>query len=218
MTYTNSIKNTLKIKIPQQTHTIHSILLKIKQLHNHLLNLNLSYHFINFNTNFIQFFHIQKKSITITKLLIKSHKTYNLNLINNIHHNILKKQHLQTLKLIHKIHTNISKLIKILLTTPNIKQHTQNINILNQQITHNLHFNHPYTNYNNIPKTLFTFTNNNIFSHIIIHIKKTFNSLTILKFTLNNIPNTPLLTKNFNYKPHTFTLNFIKTPHNKNIH
>ncbi|MFP1453662.1 hypothetical protein ACLB1N_33890 [Escherichia coli] len=87
--------------MPQRTHTIRSILPEVERLHSHLLNLGLSCHFVGFDTGFMQFFRVRKKSMTMAELLIGSRKTCNgLNLIGGVRRDILKEQRLQTLKLV----------------------------------------------------------------------------------------------------------------------
>jgi len=48
-----------------------------------------------------------------------------------------------------------------------MEQRTQGIGILDRQIARDLRFDHPYADYGNIPKTLFTFTGGDVFSRVI---------------------------------------------------
>jgi len=144
--------------VPQRAHTIRSILLEVERLHSHLLNLGLSCHFVGFDTGFMQFFRVREKSMTMAELLIGSRKTYGLNLIGGVRRDILKEQRLQTLKLVREMRADVSELVEMLLATPNMEQRTQGIGILDRQIARDLRFDHPYADYGNIPKTLFTFT------------------------------------------------------------
>ena len=172
--YTNSVENALVIEVPQRAHTIRSILLEVERLHSHLLNLGLSCHFVGFDTGFMQFFRVREKSMTMAELLTGSRKTYGLNLIGGVRRDILKEQRLQTLKLVREMRADVSELVEMLLATPNMEQRTQGIGILDRQIARDyspvgplirgsgfardLRFDHPYADYGNIPKTLFTFT------------------------------------------------------------
>ncbi len=49
----------------------------------------------------------------------------------------------------------------------------------------------PYADYGNIPKTLFTFTGGDVFSRVMVRVKETFDSLAMLEFALDNMPDTP---------------------------
>lgn len=43
-----------------------------------------------------------------------------------------------------------------------------------------------------------------------VRVKETFDSLAMLEFALDNMPDTPLLTEGFSYKPHAFALGFVE--------
>ncbi|MCO1611126.1 hydrogenase 4 catalytic subunit HyfG, partial [Escherichia coli] len=216
--YTNSVENALGIEVPQRAHTIRSILLEVERLHSHLLNLGLSCHFVGFDTGFMQFFRVREKSMTMAELLIGSRKTYGLNLIGGVRRDILKEQRLQTLKLVREMRADVSELVEMLLATPNMEQRTQGIGILDRQIARDLRFDHPYADYGNIPKTLFTFTGGDVFSRVMVRVKETFDSLAMLEFALDNMPDTPLLTEGFSYKPHAFALGFVEAPRGEDVH
>ena len=232
--YTNSVENALGIEVPQRAHTIRSILLEVERLHSHLLNLGLSCHFVGFDTGFMQFFRVREKSMTMAELLTGSRKTYGLNLIGGVRRDILKEQRLQTLKLVREMRADVSELVEMLLATPNMEQRTQGIGILDRQIARDyspvgplirgsgfardLRFDHPYADYGNIPKTLFTFTGGDVFSRVMVRVKETFDSLAMLEFALDNMQDTPLLTEGFSYKPHAFALGFVEAPRGEDVH
>ncbi len=81
-----------------------------------------------------------------------------------------------------------------------LEQRAQGIGILDRQIARDyslwplirgsgfardLRFDHPYADYGNIPKTLFTFTGGDVFSRVMVRVKETFDSLAML-----NLPST----------------------------
>ena len=216
--YANSVESALGIQIPKRAEWIRAILLEVERLHSHLLNLGLSSHFTGFDTGFMQFFRVREKSMTMAELLIGSRKTYGLNLIGGVRRDILKEQRLQTLKLVREMRADVSELVEMLLATPNMEQRTQGIGILDRQIARDLRFDHPYADYGNIPKTLFTFTGGDVFSRVMVRVKETFDSLAMLEFALDNMPDTPLLTEGFSYKPHAFALGFVEAPRGEDVH
>ena len=138
------------------------------------------------------------------------------------------------LKLAREMRADVSELVEMLLATPNMEQRTQGIGILDRQIARDyspvgplirgsgfardLRFDHPYADYGNIPKTLFTFTGGDVFSRMMVRVKETFDSLAMLEFALDNMPDTPLLTEGFSYKPHAFALGFVEAPRGEDVH
>lgn len=57
--YTSSVENALGIQC-HSAQAIRSILLEVERLHNHLLNLGLSCHFVGFDSGFMQFFRVRE--------------------------------------------------------------------------------------------------------------------------------------------------------------
>ena len=51
-----------------------------------------------------------------------------------------------------------------------------------------------------------------------VRVKETFDSLAMLEFALDNMPDTPLLTEGFSYKPHAFALGFVEAPRGEDVH
>ncbi|EJN3623892.1 hydrogenase large subunit [Escherichia coli] len=232
--YATSVENALGIEVPQRAHTIRSVLLEVERLHSHLLNIGLSCHFVGFDTGFMQFFRIREKSMTMAELLTGSRKTYGLNLIGGIRRDILKEQRQQTLKLVKEIRAEVAYLVDMLLATPNIEQRTKGVGILNHQIARDyspvgplirgsgfdrdLRFNHPYADYSNLPKTLFSMSGGDVFSRVMVRIRETFDSLSMIEFALDNLPNTPLLTEGFHYRPFAFALGYVEAPRGEDVH
>ncbi len=232
--YASSVENALGIIVPPRAHAIRSVLLEVERLHSHLLNLGLSCHFVGFDTGFMQFFRVREKSMTMAELLTGSRKTYGLNLIGGVRRDILKEQRLQTLKLVREMRAEVSDLVEILLATPNMAQRTQGVGILDRQIARDyspvgplirgsgfardLRFDHPYANYGNLPKTLFSMDSGDVFARVMVRVKETFDSLMMLEFALDNLPNTPLLTEGFSYRPHAFALGYVEAPRGEDVH
>lgn len=216
--YTNSVENALGIEVPQRAHTIRSILLEVERLHSHLLNLGLSCHFVGFDTGFMQFFRVREKSMTMAELLTGSRKTYGLNLIGGVRRDILKEQRLQTLKLVREMRADVSELVEMLLATPNMEQRTQGIAFSTDKSPVICALITPTPTTAIFQKTLFTFTGGDVFSRVMVRVKETFDSLAMLEFALDNMPDTPLLTEGFSYKPHAFALGFVEAPRGEDVH
>lgn len=232
--YATSVENALGIYVPPRAHSIRSVLLEVERLHSHLLNIGLSSHFVGFDTGFMQFFRVREKSMTMAELLTGSRKTYGLNLIGGVRRDILKAQRVKTIQLVREMRAEVSELVEMLLNTPNIAQRTQGVGILDRQVARDyspvgplirgsgfardLRFDHPYADYANIPKTLFTMNGGDVFSRVMVRVKETFDSLAMIEYTLDNLPDTPLLTEGFSYRPHAFALGYVEAPRGEDVH
>nr|WP_318384788.1 hydrogenase large subunit [uncultured Enterobacter sp.] len=232
--YASSVENALGIYVPPRAQSIRSVLLEVERLHSHLLNIGLSSHFVGFDTGFMQFFRVREKSMTMAELLTGSRKTYGLNLIGGVRRDILKAQRVKTIQLVREMRAEVSELVEMLLNTPNIAQRTQGVGILDRQVARDyspvgplirgsgfardLRFDHPYADYANIPKTLFTQDGGDVFSRVMVRVKETFDSLAMIEYALDNLPDTPLLTEGFRYRPHAFALGYVEAPRGEDVH
>lgn len=81
-----------------------------------------------------------------------------------------------------------------------------------------LRFDHPYADYGNLPKTLFSWPAGDVFSRVMVRIKETLDSLSMIEFALDNMPDTALLTEGFSYKPHKFALGYVEAPRGEDVH
>ncbi|BDH47702.1 hydrogenase 3 large subunit [Salmonella enterica subsp. enterica serovar Choleraesuis] len=232
--YATSVENALGIEVPQRAHTIRSVLLEVERLHSHLLNLGLSCHFVGFDAGFMQFFRVREKSMMMAELLTGSRKTYGLNLIGGVRRDILKEQRVKTIQLVREMRAEVSELVEILLSTPNMEQRTQGVGILDRKVARDfspvgplirgsgfardMRFDHPYSDYGNLPKTLFTFDGGDVFSRVMVRVKETFDSLAMIEFALDNLPGTALLTEGFTYKPNKFALGYVEAPRGEDVH
>ncbi|WP_253073626.1 NADH-quinone oxidoreductase subunit C [Sodalis ligni] len=232
--YTSSVENALGIVVPPRAHAIRSILLEVERLHSHLLNIGLSSHFVGFDTGFMQFFRVREKSMTMAELLTGARKTYGMNLIGGVRRDILKDQRLKTQLLVAEMRKEFVQLVDMLLSTPNMAQRTQGIGILDRKtardyspvgpmirasgFNRDLRFDHPYANYANLPKTLFTQDNGDVYSRLMVRVKEVLDSMAMIEYGLDNLPGGPLLTEGFTYQPHKFALGFVEAPRGEDVH
>jgi hydrogenase-4 component G len=232
--YTTSVENALGIIVPPRAHAIRSILLEVERLHSHLLNIGLSSHFVGFDTGFMQFFRIREKSMTMAELLTGARKTYGMNLIGGIRRDILKDQRIKTMRLVAEMRTEFVQLVDMLLSTPNMAQRTQGIGVLDPKIARDyspvgpmirasgfkrdMRFDHPYANYANLPKNLFTLDGCDVYSRLMVRVKEVLDSMAMIEYGLDNLPGGPLLTEGFTYQPHKFALGFAEAPRGEDVH
>ncbi|KFX06648.1 hydrogenase 3 large subunit [Pectobacterium betavasculorum] len=232
--YTSSVENALGIYVPPRAHAIRSILLEVERLHSHLLNIGLSSHFTGFDTGFMQFFRVREKSMALAELLTGARKTYGLNLIGGIRRDILKEQRQKGIKLVQEMRAEVTQLVDMLLNTPNMEQRTQGIGLLDRNIARDyspvgpmirgsgfardMRFDHDYAGYSSLPKTLFTLDGCDVFSRVMVRVKETLESLSMVEFGLAHLPEGPLLTEGFTYQPYKFALGYTEAPRGEDVH
>jgi formate hydrogenlyase subunit 5 len=232
--YSTSIERALGIEVPARAQYIRTILLEVERLHSHLLNLGLACHFVGFDTGFMQFFRVREKTMKMAELLTGARKTYGMNLIGGIRKDILKEERTQVLNWIAELRGEVTRLVDILLNTPNIVQRTAGIGMLEPKVARDyspvgpnlrgsgfhrdIRVIHPYCAYDRVPWTTISKTGCDVLSRTLIRAEEFFVSLDMVAQCLETIPEGPILTEGFAYKPYSFALGYVEAPRGEDIH
>jgi Ni,Fe-hydrogenase III large subunit/Ni,Fe-hydrogenase III component G len=232
--YSTSIERALGIEVPDRAQYIRTILLEVERLHSHLLNLGLACHFVGFDTGFMQFFRVREKAMKMAELLTGSRKTYGINLIGGVRRDILKEQRITTLQLLGELRAEVTTLVSMLLDTPNIVQRTQNIGRLEKQVARDyspvgptlrgsgfardIRVIHPYCAYDRVPWTVIAKDGCDVLARTLIRAEEFFESVSMVERCLDAMPDGPVLTEGFTYKPYQFALGYVEAPRGEDIH
>lgn len=232
--YSTSVERALGIEVPERAQYIRTILLEVERLHSHLLNLGLACHFVGFDTGFMQFFRVREKTMKMAELLTGARKTYGMNLIGGIRRDILKEERTQTLRWISELRVEVQRLIEIFLDTPNMVQRTQGVGRLEPKIARDfspvgptlrgsgfardIRNIHPYVAYDRVPWTTVSKTGCDVLARTVIRAEEFFQSLEMVEKCLETIPEGPILTEGFKYKPYSFALGYVEAPRGEDIH
>ena len=232
--YTTSVERALEIDVPERAQFIRVILLEVERLHSHLLNLGLACHFVGFDTGFMQFFRVREKAMKMAELLTGARKTYGMNLIGGVRHDILKDERVQTLKWITELRDEVQRLVSILVDTPNLVQRNLDIGRLEPQtardyspvgptlrgsgFARDIRVIHPYCAYDRVPLTVISKTGCDVLSRTLIRAEEFFESLSMVERCLSAMPEGPILVEGFTYKPYQFALGYVEAPRGEDIH
>lgn len=232
--YANSVENALGLEVPARAHMIRSIFLEVERLHSHLLNLGLASHFVGFDTGFMQFFRVREKAMTLAELLTGARKTYGMNLIGGVRRDILKDERIRTLQVVRELRADVKALVDMMLDTPNMIQRTAGIGRLDPQVARDyspagplvrasghrrdIRIDHPFAAYASLPLTLHSKDGCDVLSRVVIRAEEVFDSLSMIEYALEHMPEGPILVEGFAYVPHRFALGSTEAPRGEDIH
>jgi Ni,Fe-hydrogenase III large subunit len=232
--YANSVETALGINVPPRAEFIRTLLLEVERMHSHLLNLGLACHFVGFDTGFMQFFRVREKAMTMAELLTGARKTYAINLIGGVRRDILKTERTQTLELVRDLRREVTILLDILMATPNMRARTENVGLLDPQLARDYsvagpvvrasghvrdtRVDHPYAAYAGAPVTIHTRQGCDVLSRVLIRGDEFHDSLAIIEYCLDQMPEGPLLVEGFTYVPHRFALGYTEAPRGDDMH
>ena len=232
--YVDSVETALNIKAPKRAQFIRTILLEVERLHSHLLNIGLACHFVGFDTGFMQLFRVREKAMTMAELLTGARKTYAMNLVGGVRRDILKEERTRTLELIRELRAEVIRLLDIVLNTPNMLPRTKNVGRLDPQVARDFspagpvvrasghkrdtRVNHPYAAYAGTPVNVHTRDGCDVFSRVVIRGEEFHDSLAIIEYCLDQMPDGPILVEGFTYQPHRFALGYTEAPRGEDVH
>ncbi|EJW12581.1 Formate hydrogenlyase subunit 5 [Rhodovulum sp. PH10] len=232
--YTTSIENALGVQVPERAQAIRAILLETERMHSHLLNLGLACHFVGFDTGFMQFFRVREKAMTLAELLTGSRKTYALNLIGGVRRDILGEQKAETLRIVSELREEVTRLVEMLLATPNLEGRVKGVGLLDPQIAReyspvgpcvrgsghkrDTRVDHPFAGYGRTTFPVHTGEGCDVLSRTLVRVGEFFDSLSIIEQILADAPGGPVLTEDFTYRPHKFALGFTEAPRGEDVH
>jgi formate hydrogenlyase subunit 5 len=232
--YSSSIERALEIDVPLRAQYIRTILLEVERLHSHLLNLGLACHFVGFDTGFMHFFRVREKAMKMAEMLTGSRKTYGVNLIGGVRRDILKEQRTLITQVLGELKTDVANLVSMLLETPNIIQRTQNVGRLEPQVARDfspvgptlrgsgfardIRVIHPYAAYDRVPWHVVSKDGCDVLSRTVIRAEEFFESISLIERCLDSMPEGPILTEGFKYKPFKYALGYVEAPRGEDIH
>jgi Ni,Fe-hydrogenase III large subunit len=232
--YSSAVERALGIDIPQRAQFIRSVAGEVERLHSNLLNVGLACHFIGFDSGFMQVFRVREKAMTIAELLTGARKTYALTLVGGVRRDILKDERVRILKLVGELRQDLRDLFDILLSTTNLESRTKNVGRLDPQIARDFspsgavirgsgfardtRVMHPYGAYANAPVVVRTEQGGDVLSRVIVRIEDVQNSLDIIEYLIDKMPEGPVLVEGFTYTPRRFAIGNTEAPRGDDIH
>jgi len=128
----------------------------------------------------------------------------------------------------------MTTLVDIFLNTPNIVQRTQGVGKLETKVARDyspvgptlrgsgfardIRVIHPYAAYDRVPWTTISKTGCDVLSRTLIRAEEFFGSLSMVEHCLETMPEGPILTEGFKYKPYSFALGYVEAPRGEDIH
>jgi formate hydrogenlyase subunit 5 len=157
-----------------------------------------------------------------------------MNLIGGIRRDILKEERTQTLKWIAELRVEVQRLVEIFLDTPNMVQRTAGVGKLEPKVARDyspvgptlrgsgfhrdIRAIHPYVAYDRVPWTTISKDGCDVLARTVIRAEEFFECLDVVERLLEGMPEGPILTEGFKYKPYSFALGYVEAPRGEDIH
>lgn len=234
LAYSSAVETALGIQVPERAHFIRAVAAEVERLHSNMLNVGLACHFIGFDSGFMAFFRVREKAMKIAELLTGARKTYALTLIGGVRRDIHKEERVNTLRLVAELRQEVGNLVEIMLSTANLESRTKNVGRLDPKIARDYspcgavvrgsgfardtRVVHPYAAYAGAPVVVRTEHDGDVLSRVLIRVEDVQNSLAIIEYLIDSMPEGPVLVEGFTYKPYRFALGYTEAPRGEDIH
>lgn len=232
--YSSAVERALGIDVPERAQFIRSVAGEVERLHSNLLNVGLACHFIGFDSGFMQVFRVREKAMTIAEVLTGARKTYALTLVGGVRRDIHKAERLRILELVAELRRDVADILDILMSTANLEARTRGVGRLDPKIARDFSPSgavvrgsgfardtrtmHPYGAYANAPVVVHTEQGCDVLSRVLVRVEDVQNSLDIIEYLIDKMPEGPVLVEDFSYIPQRFAIGNTEAPRGDDIH
>ncbi len=232
--YSSAVERALGIDVPERAQFIRSVAGEVERLHSNLLNVGLACHFIGFDSGFMQVFRVREKAMTIAELLTGARKTYALTLVGGVRRDIHKPERVRILELVAELRRDVRDVLDILMSTANLEARTRGVGRLDPKIARDFSPSgavvrgsgfardtrtmHPYGAYAQAPVVVHTEQGCDVLSRVLVRVEDVQNSLDIIEYLIDKLPEGPILVEGFTYTPHRFAIGNTEAPRGDDIH
>jgi Ni,Fe-hydrogenase III large subunit/Ni,Fe-hydrogenase III component G len=232
--YSSAVERALGIDVPERAQFIRSVAGEVERLHSNLLNVGLACHFIGFDSGFMQVFRVREKAMTIAEVLTGARKTYALTLVGGVRRDIHKAERLRILELVAELRRDVADILDILMSTANLEARTRGVGRLDPKIARDFSPSgavvrgsgfardtrtmHPYGAYANAPVVVHTEQGCDVLSRVLVRVEDVQNSLDIIEYLIDKMPEGPVLVEGFSYIPQRFAIGNTEAPRGDDIH
>jgi len=209
--YVNAVEDIFPMEVPERAKFIRTIIAEGERIHSHLLWLGLAGHFLGYNTVFMWAWKLREEILDVMEILSGNRNNYAMFKPGGVRRDIKKEDIPVCLKKIDSIIPTCVMLKKAVIDDPVLHARTKGIGILTKEeainycalgptsrasgVARDLRKNCPYGAYDKIEWNMIVTENGDVFDKAVVRILETFESIKIIKFCLENLPDGEIDTK-----------------------
>lgn len=232
--YCQAVEYAANIDVPLRAKYIRSILLEIERIHSHLLWFGVLFHLLGFDTGFMMTWLVREKIMDLAEILTGNRKNYGMNLVGGVRRDINEgkiKLSLETLDYVeYKLRNILSKMLKL----KEIMSRTKEIGLLSREearklsvvgpvarasgISTDVRKYHPYAAYGELEFKVPVYDAGDVYSRVLVRYDEIFESISMLKQLLKNIPKGDLMAENVEVPEYRKGLGLTEAPRGENVH
>ncbi len=202
--YTRAVEDIFPMEVPVRAKYIRTIIAEAERIHSHLLWLGLAGHFLGYNTVYMWAWKLREEILDVMEILSGNRNNYAMFKPGGVRRDIKKEDIPVCLKKIDSILPTLDMLKKAVLDDPVLHARLKGVGVLTYQeaiefsalgptsrasgVARDVRKDSPYGAYREMEWEMIVTGNGDVFDKAVIRILEMFESVKILKYCLNRLP------------------------------
>jgi len=232
--FCQGIEELAGLSIPRRAAYIRVIVAELERLHSHLLWLGVAGHEIGFDTLFMYTWRDREKVLDILAEVCGNRVNYGINTIGGVRRDINESMLEDILKMADTLQDQIKYYLDLALTETTLSARLAGVGRLSREdalrfgavgpvarsagIEDDIRVTEPYAAYGEIPVKPVTDTNADVFGRTVVRIKEMLESLNIIRFCIENLPDGDIAVKTPLRIPAGEVISRTEAPRGEDIH
>ena len=206
----------------------------MERLHSHILNIGLASELTGNVTAFLQMFKIRETAKELAQHITGGRKTYGMIMVGGVRRDFTAKERKIMLDLVDKIETEFKQCWESVLDAPNIVSRWKGAGVLDKKIARDFspvgpnirgagikrdaRYDHAFDWYKKVEFDIPVGTDGDVLSRETVRAKELIEAASIIRQSLQLMPEGPLMNKEAFVKPHSFAIGHDEAPRGENVH
>ncbi|MFH1791032.1 MAG: nickel-dependent hydrogenase large subunit [Candidatus Omnitrophota bacterium] len=202
--YTRAVEDIIPMEVPERAKFIRTIIAEGERIHSHLLWLGLAGHFLGYNTVYMWAWRLREEILDVMEILSGNRNNYAMFKPGGVRRDIKAEDIPGVIKKIDFIVPTLEMLKKAVIDDPVLHARTKGIGILTKEdainfsalgptsrasgVARDVRKDSPYGAYDRLDWQMIVTNNGDVFDKAVVRILETFESIKIMKWCLQNLP------------------------------
>lgn len=232
--YALAVEKAAKLDVPERAQYIRSIVLEVERLHSHLLWLGVAFHLVGYDAGFMHMWRIREKIMYLSEYLTGSRKTYGINLIGGVRKDINEEKKSKIMETLDTLEKEFKEIIEVAVSVPQVKRRLTGTGILPKEdaiklsvegpvarasgINRDARRDLPYAAYKYVSFKVPVYTEGDNLARALVRIDEVFESISMIKQLLDQIPKGPIRLEEFDIPPGRIGIQVVEAPRGGDVH
>lgn len=202
--YTRAVEDVIPVEAPERAKYIRTVIAEGERIHSHLLWLGLAGHFLGYNTVYMWAWKLREEILDVLEMLSGNRNNYAMFKPGGVRRDFRGEDIAASLKKIDSIVPTLEMLRDAVIDDPVLHARTKGVGVLTKQesiefsalgptsrasgVVRDLRKNCPYGAYDQVEWEMIVTENGDVFDKAVVRILETFESISIMKQCLKNLP------------------------------